>query len=175
MDLEPELVEVFGDQDGVGLLAIQPDGQSLDTSKEKERIERRQAVADRVDGKCNGLGDVLPVAAYNAGHEVVMATQVFCSRIVDDVGAMIEGALKVGTHHRVVDDDDSLGHKRMDEVRDGGDIGDLNQGIGRGFDQNQADARVGSHEEGNQGFRGSRGDVMGDDPIVRFEVRQQTV
>ena len=55
VDLEAEVCQIVGDLDRVGLLLVNTKRERLDTAKEKERVERRQGVTDRVDRKCDTL------------------------------------------------------------------------------------------------------------------------
>lgn len=55
VDFEPEVVEVVCDQDRVRLLFVDTEGESLDSSEEEERVERREGVPDRVDRELNAL------------------------------------------------------------------------------------------------------------------------
>lgn len=55
VDLEAEVVEVFGDEVGGRLLLVETKGEGLDSAKEEEGVEGRESVADRVDGEGDAL------------------------------------------------------------------------------------------------------------------------
>ena len=52
---EPQTVEHVGNTHGRGLLPVHPNGQSLDTTKEKEAVERCKRVSNGVDHECHLL------------------------------------------------------------------------------------------------------------------------
>lgn len=105
----------------------------------------------------------------------MVTTQVLGSTVVHDVRAMLQRPLQVRAHHRVIDDDQRVRSIFVHELTDSSDIRNLEEGIRRGFEEDHRDFRVGRGEEGKDGGRVGRRDVVGDDAVVRLEVRQETV
>ena len=196
VDLETEIGEVVGDEDGVGLLLVDTEGESLDTSKEEERVERRESVTDRVDRECDTLrkgmenelrfktvgrtrsahlGDLVSVAADNTSHEVVVTTEVFGSRVVHDVGAEFERSGKVRAHHRVVDDDDRVLLVALDELCNRFNVCNLQEGVCRGLEEDHGDFLVRVLENGKERLGVRRVDVVSRDAVVLLEVADQSV
>lgn len=121
------------------------------------------------------LGNLVPVAADETSHEVVVSAQVFGAGIVDDVATEFERAAQVRTHHRVVDDDDGLGAVPLGDARDLFEVGDLEEWVRRRFEQHHGDLvrRVLQVRQERLGV--GRVDVVRRDPSVLLEVPDQAV
>jgi hypothetical protein len=65
------------------------------------------------------LADLLRPSDSHTSHEVMMAREVLCSRIVDDVDAELERPLEVGRHHGVVEDNDGVLQRRDRATKEG--------------------------------------------------------
>ena len=90
------------DLPSVGVVPLHPQRERLGTAEEEPRIERRQ---NRACGVLEVLeaGQVLRIPSdQNPADAVAVAVQVLRGRMHHDVGAQLEGPLKVGGHEGVV-------------------------------------------------------------------------
>lgn len=62
VDLEAKLVEIFCDDLGGRLLAVESKREGLDTAEEEEGVKRREAVSNRVDREGDPLGKMTATA-----------------------------------------------------------------------------------------------------------------
>lgn len=125
VDVEPQSIEVEGDEMCSGALTVHPDRQGLQASKEEETILRRQSRPGRVDQESHTFGDLVTFDGDDPGHDVVMPREVLGTRIVDDICTEVERSLKVGGHHGVVDHDEGFRRSRVDQAGDHPQVGDL--------------------------------------------------
>ena len=121
------------------------------------------------------LGDVVSVATDNSRHQVVMSTQIFRSTVVNDVCTVLQRSLKVRTHHRVVNDDESFRFVLVNQIGKHSNVGDLEEGISRRLEEDHGDSTVGIGEVRKERGGIGSGDVMSIDPVVRFEVGEDSV
>lgn len=135
VDVEPQSIEVEGDEVRRGALTVHPNGQGLQASKEEETILRRQSGSGRVDQESHTLSHLVAFDGDDPGHDVVMPREVLGTRIVDDICTEVERSLKVGGHHGVVDHDEGFRGSRVDQAGDHPQVGDLEERVGRGFDE----------------------------------------
>jgi hypothetical protein len=105
----------------------------------------------------------------------VVAREVLRSTVVDDIGAMLERALEVRAHHRVVHDDDSLRLVLVDHRRDGGNVCDLEQRVGGRLEEDHRDVLLEAGENGEKGRRLGGVEVVHFDAVVGLEVGEKTV
>lgn len=121
------------------------------------------------------LGNLVPVAADETGHEVVVSAQILGAGVVDDVATELERAAQVRTHHRVVDDDDGLGAVPLGDAGDLFEVGDLEERVRRRFEQHHGDfvRRVLQVRQERLGV--GRVDMVSCDPAVLLEVADQAV
>lgn len=131
-------------------------------------------MSERYDENLSYLCNVVPVASDDTGHEVVMAGQVFCRTVVDDVCTMLEGPLQSGAHHSVVYDDEGIGTALLDVLCDAGEIDDLEEGVCGRLEEDHGDVVVGKEEGGEGGGVGCV-DVVYGDALVCLEVGKETV
>lgn len=171
-DAEAALLEELGNGLGVGLLLLHADGERLDAAHEEEGVVGGEAAAGRVDGEEELVADGGVVAGDDAGHDVVVAGEVLCARLVDDVGAEVERVAEHGGEHGVVDDDEGLGVGVVGAGGDGGNVDNLDERVGRGLEQDHG--RLGGDAVGDGGDLCGV-DVVDDDARVGGEVGQQAV
>ena len=103
-----------------------------------------------------------------------MTRQIFSGTVVNDVCAMLEGSLQRGAHHGVVYDDDRVGTAFLDGFCDGGQINNFEEGVSRGLEKNHGNVFLWM-EEGGEGGRISRIEVVYGDALVGLEVREETI
>lgn len=127
------------------------------------------------EGSRTNLGDVGATAGDDSSHQVVVATEVLGSAVVDNVCAVLERSLEVRAHHRVVDDYERLGLVAMNKFRNSGNVGDLEERVRRSFEEDHGDLGVGVGEDGEEGRWDGGVDVVGVDPVVRLQVAEETV
>lgn len=121
------------------------------------------------------LGNIVTTASDYSRHQVVVSAEVLGSTVVDDICSVLEGALEVRTHHRVVDDDEGVGAMLVYERADGSDISDLEEGVRRRLEEDHGDVGGGVGQDGEEGRGVGRRDVVRVDPVVRLEVSEETV
>ena len=131
--------EELRDAHGVFGLRADAPGQGVDAAKGQPAIERRRhaaAIALRLAGT---LEEVIVVTGdERAADDVAVAADVFRGGVGHHVDAAIERLLEDGSGEGAVANGEDVGTA---EARHGGDrrqVGDLHQGIGRGFDPDQA-------------------------------------
>jgi hypothetical protein len=121
------------------------------------------------------LGNIVTTASDYSRHQVVVSAEVLGSTVVDDICSVLEGALEVRTHHRVVDDDESVGTVLVDQRTDGGDISDLEERVRGRLEKDHGDVGCGVGEDGEERGGVGRRDVVGVDPVVGLEVSEESV
>lgn len=104
-----------------------------------------------------------------------MSAQVLGAGIVDNVATKFEWSAQVRTHHRVVDDDDSLGAVALGDAGDLFEVGDLEERVRRRFEQHHGDLVRRVLQVRQERLRVGRVDVMSRDPTVLLEVADQAV
>ena len=134
-------MEHLRDETSGYLLSVHTDGEGLHASQEKEGVERRKTVTDGIDHESDMFCEVVPIAYDDSSHKVMVARQVLGRTIINDVRAVFERALKVWTHHRVVDHYNRVWGPFLDLSANLGNVHDLEQWVSRGFEQNHGDLR----------------------------------
>lgn len=105
----------------------------------------------------------------------MVARKEFSSRVVNYVGTNVEWSGEQRAHHGVVDNDDGLGDTFVYQIDDPLEICDLEQRVGGGFQQDEADLGVWFLEQRYKGVDACGGDMVHNDAIVVLEICEQTV
>lgn len=104
-----------------------------------------------------------------------MSAQVLGTGVVDNVTTEFERATQVRTHHCVVDDDDGLGAVPLGDASDLFEVGDLEERVGRRFEQDHGDLVRRVLQVRQERLRVGGVDVVSRDPAVLLEVADQAV
>lgn len=131
VDQETKGVEVRRNQLSGQLHSVHSDGHGFDPSQQQERVEWRQTRPNRVDEECNLFTNLRVGNCNDTSHEIVVAREVLCGRIVNNIDAEVKRSLEIRGHHGVVDDDQSIGVGSLDGSDDCSDVGNLEQRVGR--------------------------------------------
>ncbi len=123
------------DQAGRRLLALDAGEQGPQAAQGLIGVERRAGDAQAVGppGQLFMIGRI--GRDHGAADHVGMAVDVFGGRVDHDVGAQLQRPLQGGRQEGVVAR--HLGPRGMGAATDLGDVGDAQQGVGRGLDQHQ--------------------------------------
>lgn len=105
----------------------------------------------------------------------MVTTEVLCSRIVNDIGTQLEGPREVGTHHRIVNNDDRILFVPPHELTDRLDVGDLKERVRGSFEEDHCDFLVRVLQDGEERGRVRRIYVVSRDPVVFLQVPDQPV
>ena len=159
-DAEAVGFEELGDALRVGLLLLETDFERLDAAQQEPGVEGGEAAAGGVDGEVEFVAELGVVDGEDAGHEVVVAGEVFGAAFVDDVGAEVERVLEEGGQHGVVYGDEGGGVGGVGERGDGGDVDDLDEGVCGRFEEDHGGF---GGEDGGDGGGGGSVDVVDDD------------
>ncbi len=157
---------------GVRLLLLHADRQRLDPPREQERVVRAQAAPGAVDNKVHLVTNGCIIARYHAGHYIVMTGEVLGAGFVNDIGAEIQRVGEHGREHGVVHHDESFSIGIMSRPRNGGDVNDLDEGVGRCLQENHSRLLV--YELGDAiGVGGV--DVVDDYSLIGGQICEQSV
>lgn len=80
-------LEELGDALGVGLLLFEAHFEGLDAAEEEPGVEGGEAAASAIDGEVESVAEGGIIDGEDAGHEVVVAGEVFGAAFVDNVCA----------------------------------------------------------------------------------------
>ena len=101
-----------------------------------------------------------------------MSTEVFGSRVINNIGSQFQGLLEVRRHHGVINDDKRVGAPFVHNLGNAGDISDLHHGVGGRLKQDQTSLFI---EERDDGVRVGGVDVVGLNVIVCCQEAQESV
>ena len=145
------LREKAGDRAAVGVVLAHADGERLDAAQDEPGLERREDATGALLHEAKLLGEVGARRDEDSAKAVGMAVEELGGRVHDNIGAQLDGPLKVGRHEGVVDaHGDAV---LVADIRDGANIGEHHQRVGGRFDVDEP----GSGAEGIADVVGVRG------------------
>ena len=114
---------------------LHPDVQRLQAAQDEEAVERARHAAHRVLQELEPLEEDVIARHHRAAHHVGVAVQVLGGGVGHDVDPVLERALKEGAREGIVD------HRpravRPGHLRGGGQVHDLEHGVGRALDPDE--------------------------------------
>ena len=129
------LREELGDVLGVRRVALHAHVERLQAAQHEEAVERARHAADRVLEEAEALGERVVAREHRAADDVAVAVQVLRRRVDDDVGAELEGALEV--RRRNVLSTTISTPCALADLRDGGEVGELERRVRRRLDPDE--------------------------------------
>lgn len=102
----------------------------------------------------------------------MVSTEIFSSRVVNNISAQFQGLLEIRGHHGVINDDKRVGAPLVHNLGNAGDISDLHHGVGGCLQQDQTSLFI---EVRDDGFRVGGVDVVGLDIVVCCQEAQESV
>ncbi len=125
---------------GVGAVPFHPDGEGLDAAQRQEGVERPGHRARSVLQERDLLGQFVVGGDHDAAHHVGVPAQVLGGRVHHDVRAEFQRLLQVWRGEGVVHD--QLRARVAGNLRQGGDVTDVEQRIGGRLDPDQLGVRL---------------------------------
>ena len=167
--------EVCGDVEGVGGVALDAHGQGLQALDQEPGVEGAHRRAGMTQDGGQGVFHVIQVVGEDgAAQRAALAVDVLGGRIDDDVGAHLQRPLQHRRGEHVVDDEAGAGP--MGQLRDPGQVDDLQGRVGRRFQEHAGRlaaerrfplAEVGAIDELR--LDAVAGQQLGDDVVARPE------
>ena len=127
--------EAFGEDLSVGLGGLQAEFEGLDAAAEEEGVEGGEDGAEGVLEELEALGQRRVGGGDESGEEIGVAAEEFGGAVDRHVDAEIEGALQQRGHEGVVEEGREAPF--LGEGGDGAQIDDLEEGIGRRFEEDR--------------------------------------
>ena len=129
-----------GDFAGAGLLFCDTHGEGFQTAHDQPAVERGERRAGGQPDESQFVGEFRGTGNQYAGDGVVVAGDVFCRTVQDDVRAERDRALENGGQESVVHDQQEPVLFR--QFGDGGDVAHMHERVGRRFDEYRAGFRA---------------------------------
>ncbi len=113
---------------------VHADSERLDAANEHEGIKRGEITADRLVNQAELFREVLPVrrGADKPGERVIVALQIFCPAVDDEVRTECDRALIIGGEEGIVHDEQQM--VLLTEGLHGAQIRHLHGGVARRLD-----------------------------------------
>jgi hypothetical protein len=171
-NLEAMGFEEVGYAHGIGLLLLHAYTEGLDTSEKEPGIKGRKTTTGCIDGEEQPVCQGRVIDGDDASHEVVMAGQVLGARLIDNIGAEIEGVEQHGRHHGVINGNNGRRVCGVRDARNGWDIANLDKRVGGRFQQHHGRLFA---DDGTHGLGIGCVDMMHDNATVCRQILEQSV